>query len=184
MGSMLDAIGALVVGGMVLISIFTAMFNVNSLGHDLNMEYALMKNAERVVAGIDSVYLSKVGLYLGEGTHAIVKADSNEFEFIYKVSPASVNEDSILFFCGDSTENGFPFEIKRNSNTELGPFWLVEKAKFDYYDKYDNITASLDSISSIQVDMNFTYDFYSSGSSGANVRYKTIFWKCFKNLYL
>lgn len=183
MGSMLDVLGALVVSGMILVSIFTAMFNVNFLGHDLNMEYTLIKDSERLITGIDSLYLAKVGSGMGTST-GILEATPTKFRFEYKVSPQSTITEEICIIQEAQTENGFPFKIYRNNNTELGPFWLADSLKLTYYSKSGNVTTFIDSIRSIEVKMNFTYDYLSSGLRGRNIRYETVFWRYFKNLYL
>jgi hypothetical protein len=183
MGSMLDAIAALVIGGMILISIFNTMFNVNFLGHDLNTEFSLMKTAEQIVAGIDTLYLAKVGSGMGTST-GILEATSNKFKFEHKVSPESTDEDEICIVQETKDTNGYPLKVYRNDTLELGPFWLADSLKFTYYTKSGNVTTNLDSVRSVKVKMNFTYDYLSSGQSGRKVRYDTTFWRYFENLYL
>jgi len=183
MGSMLDAIGALVIGGMILISIFNTMFNVNFLGYDLNMEFQLMKTSEQIVAGIDTLYLAKVGSGMGTSTGIKVATPIN-FKYQYKATPQATVADEINIVQEAKATNGYPLKVYRNGKLELGPFWLADSLKFIYYSKSGNVTTNVDSVRSVRVRMNFTYDYLSSGQGGRKIRYDTTFWRYFENLYL
>ncbi len=183
MGHLLDAIGALVIGGMFFITMFNSMFDVRSAGHDLIVQLALNKVSEDVVNGLDSLYLAKVGAGIPTDSIAIFESGSKRFEFRGRMSVFS-SIDTIEVVQEDSTDLGYPFKVYRNGILELGPFWLSDSLKFTYYDIDENETSIPDSVHSMKVEMEFTYDMYSSGTGKRKIRKRLTFWKYFRNLYL
>lgn len=183
MGSLLDAVGALVIGGMFLVTMFTAQFNVRSIGSDSNMELTLIEMSEKVVDNVNS-YLSKVGLGV-VGTDKISVASPNSFEFKGKDNILDPTYTILVVQeAYDDAEKGYPFKIYRNGSLELGPFYLADSLRITYYDIDEVITYTRENIRSIKVEMEFTYDIYSSGVRNKKIRNKITFWKYFDNLYI
>ena len=154
MASLIDVIGAAIVGSLVLLMMFTALFNMQVINYNTQIQVNLSQMSEDLITGrtVGSVnylgletYLSKVGAGVPEATDPIIEATSNSFKFLGKVnSTSSINTFYIVQ--EDSTSNGYPLYVYQDDlttgNQILGPFWLAVPLEITYYD-IDNISTTI-----------------------------------------
>ena len=198
MSSLLDVLGATVVGSMVLLMIFTSLFNMQVIGYNTQLQIGLTKMSEDLITGrktgsidqpgIESI-LSKVGAGVSTSTDPIIEATSISFKFLGQINPTS--SVSTFYFVQESgTSEGFPLYVYQNdmSNPIIGPFWMADTLEITYIDMNNNVVNTPDSnhdiIRAIEVNLTFFYDTYQSDIDKRLVRHNIVFWKYFKNLYL
>ncbi|MEA2103822.1 MAG: hypothetical protein U9P79_04170 [Candidatus Cloacimonadota bacterium] len=182
MGSLLDAIGAVAIGGILLVSMITTLYMMQANGNNLNSLITLMQISEDVSSAIDSLYLSKVGLGVTSSS-PIVATSSNSFEFLTK-NPVTNLTDTIKIIQESADVWGYPLSVYRNSVLELGPFSLKDSLDFIFYDRSETVTTTVDSIRSVKMTAEFTSPAIPTTSSLVNVNNKIIIWRYFKNLYI
>ena len=195
MGSLLDALGAVVIGGLFLVAMFNALSNVQAVGYNTNIQTTLNEISERVISGtidddtgetipgISNGYLSKVGA--GIDSLAVLLATDSTFQFRIKDS-VSASIDTILIYKENDS-----LKLMRNGSMEFGPFELSQNSdnlKFTYYDVNENeITSTQDSLSyirSVRIDIEFFANTYRGDSDKRVINNKIVLWQYFKNLYL
>ncbi len=198
MSSLLDVLGATVVGSMVLLMIFTSLFNMQVISYNTQLQIGLTKMSEDLITGrktgsidqpgIESI-LSKVGAGVSTSTDPIIEATSTSFKFLGQTNPTS--SVSTLYFVQESgTSEGFPLYVYQNdmSNPIIGPFWMADTLEITYIDMNNNVVNTPDSnhdlIRAIKVSLTFFYDTYQPDIDKRLVRHNIVFWKYFKNLYL
>lgn len=198
MASLLDVLGATIAGSLVLLMIFTSLFNIQVISYNTQLQIGLTKMSEdlitgRRVGGIDQPglesILSKVGAGVSTSTDPIIEATSTSFKFLGQINPTSVI--STFYFVQESeTSDGFPLYVYQNdmSNPFLGPFWLADTLEITYNDFNNNVINAPDSnhdlIRSIEVNLAFFYNTYQPDIDKRLIRHNVVFWKYFKNLYL
>ena len=154
MASILDVIGAAIVGSLVLLMMFTALFNMQVINYNTQIQVNLSQMSEDLITGrtVGSVnylgletYLSKVGAGVPETTDPIIEATSNSFKFLGKVNSTS-SISTFYIVQEDSTSNGYPLYVYQDDMTTgnqiLGPFWLAVPLEITYYD-IDNISTNI-----------------------------------------
>lgn len=198
MSSLLDVLGATVVGSMVLLMIFTSLFNMQAISYNTQLQIGLTKMSEDLITGrktgnidqpgIESI-LSKVGAGVSTSTDPIIEATSISFKFLGQINPTS--SVSTFYFVQESgTSEGFPLYVYQNdmSNPIIGPFWMADTLEITYIDMNNNVVNTPDShhglIRAIEVNLTFFYDTYQPDIDKRLVRHNIVFWKYFKNLYL
>ena len=198
MSSLLDVLGATVVGSMVLLMIFTSLFNMQVISYNTQLQIGLTKMSEDLITGrkignidqpgIESI-LSKVGAGVSTSTDPIIEATSISFKFLGQINPTS--SVSTFYFVQESgTSEGFPLYVYQNdmSNPIIGPFWMADTLEITYIDMNNNVVSTPDSnhdlIRAIEVNLTFFYDTYQPDIDKRLVRHNIVFWKYFKNLYL
>ena len=162
MTSMFDVVLSLIIGGMLIISMFTAMTTIQA--HAINMGIA--QNLIRTSQGpqgiadiIGDYYLANIGVG-GVGT-PIISATSTSFRFWSNIndptSGAKVNADVTIGQVGTSTNRYLL--VYRNgvtANRLYGPFKLANSGiRIRYYDKDDNLipnaNTAKDQIRSVEI---------------------------------
>jgi len=190
MSSLLDAIGAVAIGGLFLVTMFTTLFNVQVTGQNIGLQVTLNQCADVICDELDN-YLGKVCIDVtGSGSDTIMVAASDSFKFCSNwdvfADITTSSENVIKIALGDSTHIGYPMEVTQNgilvSGTDI-PLWL-KSMKFTYYDVDENETFILKDIRSVKVEMEFFHEGSLVGPGERNINTKIIFWKYFKNLYL
>ena len=191
MSSLLDAIGALAIGGLFLVTMFTTLFNVQVTGQNIGLQVNLNQCAQVICRELD-LYLGKVGVDVSGPD--ILEAEPQSFEFRSKWSitadTTTTTENTVKIAIGDSMPCGFPIEVTQNDTLIPGSdiaLWL-KSLNFTYYNEDDRIILtpldSLNHIRSVKVDMEFFHEGSSVGTGARNINTKIVFWKYFKNLYL
>ena len=191
MGSLLDAIGALAIGGLFLVTMFTTLFNVQVTGQDIGLQVNLNQCAQVVCKELDR-YLGKVGVNISGSDILVAEPDSFKFRSKWSITADTTTstENIVKIAMGDSMTCGYPMEVTENDTLILGTdiaLWL-KSLNFTYYNEDDRIILtpidSLDHIRSVKVDMEFFHEGSSVGPGARNINTKIILWKYFKNLYL
>ena len=198
MSSLLDVIGATIAGSVVLLMIFTALFNIQVMSYNTQLQISLSQMSEdlitgRKIGGVDQPglesILSKVGAGVPSTTDPIIEVTSNSFKFLGRTNLTS--SISTFYFVQESqTSNGFPLYVYQNdmSNPISGPFWMADTLAISYYDVNDNIISAPGSnhglIRSVEVNLTFFYNTYKPDIDKRFIRHNIVFWKYFKNLYL
>lgn len=198
MSSILDVIGATIAGSLVLLMIFTALFNMQAISYNTELQIGLTKMSEDLITGrkigsinypgLESI-LSKVGAGVSTSTDPIIRATSSSFKFLGQNNPTSIIS-TFHFVQETGTSDGFPLYVYQNdmSNPIFGPFWLADSLEITYIDRNNNIVNNPDSnhdlIRSVEVSLTFFYDTYQPDIDKRLVRHNIVFWKYFKNLYL
>ena len=198
MSSLLDVLGATVAGSMVLLMIFTALFNMQVISYNTQLQISLSKMSEDLITGrkaggidqpgLESI-LSKVGAGVPTGTDPIIEATSSSFKFLGQTSLTS-SISTFYFVQENSTSNGFPLYVYQNdmSTPISGPFWMADSLAITYLDANNNIITSPNTnhnlIRSVAVNITFFYNTYQPDIDKRLLRHTIVFWKYFKNLYL
>ncbi len=198
MSSMLDVIGATIAGSVVLLMIFSALFNIQVISYNTQLQISLSQMSEdlitgRKVGGLDQPglesILSKVGAGVPSATDPIIEATSNSFKFLGRTNLTS-SISTFHFVQESQTSNGFPLYVYQNdmSNPISGPFWMADSLLISYYDVNNSIISSPgsnhDLIRSVEVNLTFFYNTHQPDIDKRFIRHNIVFWKYFKNLYL
>ncbi|MDY6914823.1 MAG: hypothetical protein SVM86_00715 [Candidatus Cloacimonadota bacterium] len=183
MGSLLDTLGAIVLAALFILTVYNATFNLQATAYDNRMQATLTKVSEKVVDALDSYYLSKVGA--GVYNNQIIIAEPNRFKFRGRFLEHPNRIDVIEIVQGDSISGkGFPLEVYKNDQPDLGPFWLSKPANFTYYDAVEEETTDRNDIYSMKCELDFFYKSFTEEMGISILKNKIVFWQYFKNLYL
>lgn len=193
MASLLDAIGAFIIGGILLLTMVNALFNVHATAVDIEQQIILSEVTERL-ARILSDYLSLAGA----GPDAAILDSTGVHRLRFSVNYTFTSETRIVdFMQGDSTAQGFPLNIFVDDELEGGPYFLSEPLQIDYFDEADNLIAlsgdlvpsgSLDDIRYARLEMEFFYDAFAPiavpGPDRRDPKNRIVLWRYFMNMYL
>jgi hypothetical protein len=193
MSALIDAIAALVIGGILLLVMVNSMFNIHSQSVDIEQQLILSQISENV-ARIIGGYLSLAGageeaIILPSGVHRL------QFEASDTTFTSALKTYDIIQ--GDSTNFGFPLEVFIDNNRVLGPFYLSEPMEITYFDQNDNeITlvsglvpsGQLGELRYMRMELEFFYDAFSPPDSPGWLRddpkNRIVMWRYFINTYL
>ena len=198
MASILDVIGAAIVGSLVLLMMFTALFNMQVINFNTQVQVNLSQMSEDLITGrtVGSInylgletFLSKVGAGISGPMDPILEATSSSFKFRGQAN--STSGLSIFHFVQETlTSDGYPLYVYQNdmSNPILGPFWLSDSLDITYFDHNDHPVPSPDTnhdlIRSARVSLTFFYSTHRPDIDKKLLRHNIVLWKYFKNLYL
>lgn len=142
MGSMLDVLGATVIGAVFILAMVTAVYNVQVITFNSEMMLTNTEITDRIVTAIDSLYIPDAGLGVTDGV-AIKDASERSFRFKGMIEGSVV--DTILIRREGSVGNytiNFYKELPGGSLSRLmGPFDLTDNdtnLKFTYFKYADN----------------------------------------------
>lgn len=191
MGSLLEAIFTLSVGGLFLIAIMTSLVNLQASAQDTSFQATLNSVAEVQYREIYD-HLGKVGVLIEDQPILAAEPDNFVFQTKWDIVGDSLSSDTnrVSISLGDSTDTGYPVVTKQNGNPLPGsdaPMWLKDMT-FTYFDINENriVTPddSLDFIRSVRVDLEFFWQGSYTGPGERRVGTFLTFWKYFTNLYL
>jgi len=198
MNFFLDTIGATFAGGLILLMIFGAIMNMQALSYNMQQQVILSSIAENLLSGrtISGItysglesYLSKVGAGVPAAIDPIIDASSNGFKF--RGQQTTISAISTFYIVSETqVGNAYPLYVYLNdmNNPIAGPFWLADPLNITYYDVNNSVIANPNSnhssIRSARFEFNFTFDTYRDDIDKRLIRYPTVIWKYFKNLYL
>ncbi len=198
MASLLDVIGAAIVGSLVILMMFTALFNIQAINNNTQLQINLSEMSEDLITGRTvgstnylglETYLSKIGAGVSTSTDPIIEATSTSFKFLGQLN--STSSISTFYFVQESaTANGIPLYFYQDdmSNPMYGPFWLADSLDIKYYDVNNNLVTSPNSnhasIRSAELRFTFFYNTYIPDADKRLIRHSIVIWKYFKNLYL
>jgi hypothetical protein len=81
-------------------------------------------------------------------------------------------------------EKGYPLQVYRDDNLEMGPFWLSNNSIFTYYNENEEETEDKTRIYSVKVELELFYDSFTEDIGVDKIKNKVVFWEYFKNIYL
>jgi predicted aspartyl protease len=81
MTAILETIWATVVGGMLIVSILSGLFTIQTTAMNLEMQVSLNDISEEVTSILNNEILARVGSGVDPDSTMITTAKSNEFEF-------------------------------------------------------------------------------------------------------
>ncbi len=197
MGSLIDTIGAVIIGGILLLTMINALFHIHAQGINIEQHTILTEVSERI-ATIMGDYLTRVGAGITPGSAILDSTTVNSFRFNSRDSTHTSIIRQFYIVQGDSiTNKGYPLRVNIDGVTNLGPFWLSDELKFTYYDVYgDSISfvgglipaGQLNDIRSLKLKMEFFYDAFApdslAGPDRKDPKNQIIIWSFFPNLYL
>ncbi len=179
---MLDTIGALIIGGALLVAMWTAYTNYTAMHQNANMQMNLTTLSEEVSLMLGSFYLPKVGSGVPTGTAAIQIANSTGFQFLGRES-YSTSVDTFYVF-QDTVSTQKVVKVSRNGVEIAGPFFMNSDMNITYYNQADAVTATISDIRSVKVEIELVYEGWSTNANTLNLVNKIVFWTYFKNLYI
>lgn len=194
MSALIDAIGALVIGGLLLLMIVNSLFNIHAQSVDIEQQLLLSQVSENI-ARILSGYLSLAGA--GEGGAILDSTGVHRLRYIANDSTFTSILRTYDIVQGDSTQGGFPLEIFVDGTRIMGPFFLSEEMQLTFYNENDNQmsltndlipSADLVDIRYIRLEIEFFYDAFSPldipGWIRDDPKNHIVLWRYFVNMYL
>jgi len=192
MSSLIDAIGALIIGGLLLLIMINTLFNIQAQSVDIEQQLILSQVSENI-ARIISGYLSLAGA--GEGGAVLDSTGIHRLRYIANDTTFTSTLKTFDIVQGDSTQSGFPLEVYVDGNRELGPFFLSEAMEITYFDENDNEIAltngfvpNPDIVRYIRLEFEFFYDAFSPpdipGWLRDDPKNRIVLWRYFINTYL
>jgi hypothetical protein len=134
MQSLLDIIGATIIGGMLLVTMFTSLITIQENNMMLKGEMQIINDLEYISNMIDNYYMEKIGYELPGGVEAFPLAESDEINFNTKIDDGDNTIYLVKIFTGnEDADYGYPLWIQVSGGTNIGPVWLSEPMEFRYY---------------------------------------------------
>ncbi|GEM_PF-897154 len=198
MGSMLDVIGATIIGAVFILAMVTAVYNVQVITYNSNMMLTTTQVTDRVITAIDSFYVPNLGLGVTSGD-AIKEAGEHSFKFKGIIEGSVI--DTILIrregTAGNYTLNIYKELPGGSLSQQLGPFNLTDSEnnlKFTYF-KYvlsggtytaTPITGSADipDIRFVQIDLDMKQNMVRNDVDARDLHNHIQTWVYFKSLYI
>jgi len=195
MTALIDAIGAVIIGGLLLLTMVTSLFNINSKAADIGQQVILAEVSEDI-ARIVGEYLSLAGA--GVGGQIISPCGRTGFRFTANDTTYTSLQRTYELVQGNSTDAGYPFEVYIDNQLVLGPFFLADSLRFTYFDASHAIItmnnngilpdANLPDVRLIRMEMEFYYDAFApdslSGPDSKDPKNRIVLWRYLMNMYL
>jgi len=200
MGSIIDIIGALIAGGLIIITIILTINNVRIMDYNIQTELNLHTAALKVPEVLEVGYLESLGRLTNRSDVPISIASPNQFQFFGITINAAGNLEQVIYTLESAlipNTNFFHVRVITQTTTTppitnqtytTQPYQFENGNIFTYFDGNNNSLGStvigddLDLIRSVQVDLMFIEP--AAGRTDAFMRYPITFWRYFKNLYI
>ena len=161
MNSMFDVVLSLIIGGMLVLSMITAMTTIHAQGFNQQIHITLMRNSEDIGKIIRGYYLANLGIK--HSGNPIISVTSKSFRFwSYIINPvAGGYVDTDVTIAERTAPSGEKtILVYRNNNPSLrlfGPFVLDSSGlTIRYYDRNDSLlTGSFTASDIYSVEMGF-----------------------------
>ncbi len=135
MQSLLDIIGATIIGGLLLVTMFTSLTTIQDNNMILKGEMQIINDLEFISNLIENQYMDKIGYELPDLTEAFPMAVINEVNFNTKIDDGDNTVYLVKIFTGiEDVDYGYPFWIEVTGGTNIGVIWLAEPIEFMYFD--------------------------------------------------
>ena len=159
MSSMFDVVLSFLIGGMLLISMFTAMTTIQAHAINQKIYFNMMANSLNVGKILKGYYLARLGIkHTG---NPITSATSNSFRFwTYIVNPSTGSESDMDVTIAERVIGGqkaiLVYRANHPAQRLYGPFNIDNNGLvIRYYDKDDNIitnpSANLSAIRAVEI---------------------------------
>ncbi|MCF7919946.1 MAG: hypothetical protein K9N06_08540 [Candidatus Cloacimonetes bacterium] len=140
MQSLLDIIGATIIGGLLMITMFTSMITIQENNTLLRGEMQVINDLEYISNLIDSYYMDKIGYELPGAMEAFPLAQSNSIWFNTKVDVGDESIYLVKISTGpEETGLGYPLTIEWAGMPTVGPIYLGAPIEIEYYDVNGNV---------------------------------------------
>jgi hypothetical protein len=160
MQAIIDVIGALAIGGLILITMLTTLFNVQFTSHDIARSVLLYDNVQKSCELFHSV-LATVALNMPVDS-VFIRTEATRFTFYSKWNILHDRLDTFphqydIFLEHRDSESGSLLRCRQNGNETnfLDMIMWLDELHFTYLDGSDNVTNSPFLIKNIQVDLSF-----------------------------
>ena len=199
MTALLDAVGAVAVGGMILLSLISGMYNIQVYSYNTKMQATLTTTSEIASAALQDRYLSALGLVptsligIADPDSMIISASRKTLQFYAEID-GSIQIVTIQQGAQNTTTSLYPLEVQLGANTDFGSFATSVENIFTFYDENNAIihfasnsipNGHLDDIRSVKVEISFALRGLAQITGGnRNLMNKIVFWQFFKNQYL
>lgn len=194
MPALIDAVGAFIIGGLLLLVMVNAMFNIQSQAINIEKLVLLTETSENI-STILTDYLNMAGA--GSSGEILDSTGVNRLRFSTRDSSFISTLRIFDIIQGDSTSTGYPLEIYVDGDLVGGPFMLSEPMIVTYFNENDEVismvsnripTASLPDIRYIRMEVDFYFDAYSPlqepGPDPEDPHNTIVLWRYFINTYL
>jgi len=194
MSALIDAIGALVIGGILILTMVNSIFNIHAQSVDIEQQLILSQISENI-AKIVTGYLSRAGA--GETGSIMDSTGVHRLKFSASDSTYTSTLKTFDIIQGDSTQFGYPLEVYVDNVKELGPFYLSEEMTITYFDGNNNVinlvngmvpSANLGNLRNMRLELEFFYDAFSPPDIPSLTREepknRIVLWRYFINMYL
>ena len=188
MQSLLDIIGATIIGGLLMITMFTSMITIQENNRNLRGEMQIIEDIEHLSSLMNNYYMDKVGYELPIGTEAFPKAEADEVWFNTQIEEGDNTIYQVKIFTGtEDVDFGYPLTIEVVGGETISNVWLSAPLSYIYYDVNGNVldyatlanAPARASIRSIETILNVFHGDYSSSSVHSRA---LVFRKYFPNL--
>lgn len=189
MQSLLDIISATIIGGLLLIIMFSSIMTIQENTRVLRNEMELIDNLEFVSSLIGNYYMGKIG-YENPSTNIIQKAESNQFWFRTKLDDGDDTIYLVKIYTGyEDPDRGYPLTIFVENGQLTDNIWLAEPINFSFFDNNGNEldssvladTGGRQLIRSVQVTISVFHGVYNSNKMYVR---ELVFQQYFPNLAL
>ena len=187
MQAIIDVIGALAIGGLVLITMLTTLFNVQFTSHDIARSVLLYDNVQKACEMLHST-LATVAIDMPLDS-IFVTTTANRFSFYSKWN---INNDQLdtgihqytVYLDDTSTDLGSELILTQDGTPtqNLSSILWLSSLQFAYLDAADNPTANQSLIRTIRVDMQFSRTASNMDRNDLNTNISL--WNSFKNISL
>ena len=138
MNALLDAVGAVAVGGMILLSVMTGLFQMQVYSYNTKLQATLTSTSEIASQALQDRYLSAVGLVptsmlvTADPDTMIISATSKVMQFYAEIDGSI---QTVTISQGAVTANGwYPLTAQLNGTQDFGPFFTSTEHIFTYFD--------------------------------------------------
>ncbi|HCX73939.1 MAG TPA: hypothetical protein DHM37_09495 [Candidatus Cloacimonas sp.] len=188
MTAILETIWATVVGGMLIVSILSGLFTIQTTAMNLEMQVSLNDISEEVTSILNNEILARVGSGVDPDSTMITTAKSNEFEFKGRLAQETAVA-TIKLVQEDSTASGYPLKVYQNGSLIMGPFWLSDSLEVNYYKADDTelrspVTTCTDSIRYARIKLDFFQKGINKENFEVNLKSQIVLWQYFYNMFL
>jgi len=171
MGALLDAMGAVVIGSIVLITIMTSIMNFQQLNYNILTLTNLTDISEYYMANVEDVVL----------------ATPRHFSFHAYLDGTQL--DLIEIIIDNQKEGiGYPLKVKitepdSSVRWDAGSYIITDTLVFTYYDRQMIETTAPDSVANLKMELTFVSKGWKEDES-ETIRYFMTIWKSLKKIYL
>jgi hypothetical protein len=180
LGALLDSIGAMVVGSLVLITILTSILNFQQLNYNIITITNLTDISEKIFKVFDQYYMANVETVVG----------SEPSHFSYHATLEGGRKQLVEIIISDNkTGIGYPLMVKttdiltNEEKIDAGSYILADYNVFTYYNRDMVEVASPDSVNNVMMELTFLDKGWKGDENDMIYYYMTI-WKSFKKTYL
>lgn len=194
MAALIDAVGATIIGGLLLLVMINSMFNLQTQAINIEKLVLLAQVSENISTVITD-YLNMAGA--GTAGEILGSTGLNRLKFTTRDSSYTSSLRTFDFIQQNQTDAGFPFEIHVDGNLTAGPFMLSEPITITYFNADDNVipfdnnvisASNLANIRYIRMELDFFYDSFSpmqvTGPDDTDPHNTVVIWRYFINTYL